>query len=109
MNILITFIGAVLGTIVNILLPVLFYNKAYTFTEKNVKLIKGKPNKDKDDEKDGLLEEDRGDRAAPSIKDTDGDPEFNDKDPRFKTKVCNLIVLFLGVLVGVIGFVYVIV
>jgi len=107
LNILITFIGAVLGTIVNIMLPILFYNKAYTFTEKNVKLIKaGK--KDDDDEKQMLMEKE-GAGGAPSIKDTDGDPELNNKDPRFAIKVCNIIVLFLGILVGVVGFVYVIV
>lgn len=34
-SILITFAGAVLGTIVNILLPVLFYNRAYNNSSKN--------------------------------------------------------------------------
>lgn len=34
-NILLTFGGAILGTIVNILLPVLFYNRAYAWTPKN--------------------------------------------------------------------------
>ena len=37
-NVLLTFSGAVLGTIVNIWLPVLFYNRAYTFTDKNKEL-----------------------------------------------------------------------
>ena len=34
-TILLTLGGAILGTIVNILLPVLFYNRAYAFTNKN--------------------------------------------------------------------------
>jgi len=37
-SILITFGGAVLGTIVNIILPVLFYNRAYSGSSKNRKL-----------------------------------------------------------------------
>ena len=39
-SLLITFGGAVLGTAVNILIPVLFYNRAYAFTPKNRALIK---------------------------------------------------------------------
>lgn len=39
-NILLTFAGAILGTIVNIVLPVVFYNRAYTHTPKNIKLVK---------------------------------------------------------------------
>jgi hypothetical protein len=34
-HILLTLAGSILGTIVNIYLPVLFYNKAYNYTEKN--------------------------------------------------------------------------
>lgn len=34
-NILLTIGGALLGTIVNILLPVLFYNRAYAYSAKN--------------------------------------------------------------------------
>ena len=34
-NILLTIAGALLGTIVNIVLPVLFYNRAYGFSSKN--------------------------------------------------------------------------
>jgi uncharacterized membrane protein YqaE (UPF0057 family) len=39
-SILLTFGGAVLGTIVNILLPVLFYNRAFNFSYKNRSLEK---------------------------------------------------------------------
>jgi len=35
-----TFGGAVTGTIVNIILPVMFYNKAYNSSDKNLKLEK---------------------------------------------------------------------
>jgi len=41
-HILLTFCGAILGTIVNIVIPVLFYNKAYAWTPKNRKLVKKK-------------------------------------------------------------------
>ena len=37
-SILITFAGALLGTIFNIWLPVLFYNRAYNSSEKNIAL-----------------------------------------------------------------------
>ena len=39
-SILLTFGGAVLGTIVNILLPVLFYNRAFNYSYKNRSLEK---------------------------------------------------------------------
>jgi hypothetical protein len=39
-SILLTFGGAVLGTIVNILIPVLFYNRAYNYSHKNRSLEK---------------------------------------------------------------------
>ena len=41
-NILLTFAGAILGTIVNVVLPVVFYNRAYTHSPKNKKLLKRK-------------------------------------------------------------------
>jgi len=34
-HILLTLAGSILGTIVNIYLPVIFYNRAYNFSEKN--------------------------------------------------------------------------
>lgn len=37
-HILLTLAGSILGTIVNIYLPVLFYNRAYNYSEKNQKL-----------------------------------------------------------------------
>ena len=35
-TLLLTFAGAVLGTIVNVILPVLFYNRAYNGSDKNL-------------------------------------------------------------------------
>ena len=37
-NVLLTLNGAILGTIVNVWLPVFFYNRAYNWSEKNQKL-----------------------------------------------------------------------
>lgn len=39
-SILLTFGGAVLGTIVNILIPVIFYNRAFNYSYKNRSLEK---------------------------------------------------------------------
>ena len=39
-SLLLTFAGAVLGTIVNVILPVMFYNRAYNGSEKNLKMQK---------------------------------------------------------------------
>ena len=50
---MLTFAGAVLGTIVNIILPVMFYNRAYNGSQKNLRLEK--PNGS--EEKKGLLNE----------------------------------------------------
>jgi len=41
-HLILTFAGAILGTIISILIPVLFYNKAYEFNEKNIRLVKQK-------------------------------------------------------------------
>lgn len=51
---MLTFAGAVLGTIVNIVLPVAFYNRAYNGSDKNLRLEK--PNGS--EEKKALLNED---------------------------------------------------
>jgi len=50
---LLTFAGAILGTIVNVIIPVLFYNRAYTNSDKNRKLLK------KDGEEAPLMEEEK--------------------------------------------------
>lgn len=55
LSILITFCGAVLGTIVNILLPVLFYNRAYNNTGKNRALRKKEEMMGDQDESQNLM------------------------------------------------------
>ena len=37
---MLTFAGAVLGTLVNVILPVMFYNRAYNSSDKNLRLEK---------------------------------------------------------------------
>lgn len=46
-NILLTFAGAVLGTVVNVILPVMFYNRAYNSSDKNLGLEKPEGSDDK--------------------------------------------------------------
>jgi regulatory protein YycI of two-component signal transduction system YycFG len=54
---LITFGGAVLGTIVNILLPVLFYNRAYNGSKKNRSLEKKEESMMADEMMNGDMDE----------------------------------------------------
>ena len=90
-SILITFAGAVLGTIINVVLPVLFYNRAYNSKTKNLKLIKANI-------------EERRKRIAEGA-----DPETIDlKDPRRTIKIISWFVFVLGIFIGIYGFVYVI-
>ena len=56
-SILITFGGAVLGTIVNILLPVLFYNRAYNGSKKNRSLEKKEESMMADEMMNGDMDE----------------------------------------------------
>lgn len=100
-NILITFTGAVLGTIVNIVLPVLFYNRAYAPTPKNRALEKKKDGGD--DEEKELLDKKKGKKGE------DKDEGEEDKDPRFAIKCCNWVVLACGVTIGIVGLAYVII
>lgn len=91
-NILITFGGAIFGTIVNIYIPVLFYNRAYTFTEKNQKLER--PHQE--EEQETLI------KKVPN--ETVGDS----KDPRLCIKVFSWIALGFGTVIAIWGLVYVI-
>lgn len=84
-NILLTFGGAILGTIVNILLPVLFFNRAYSWTPKNRAL---ENDMERIDAKREIKEE--------------------ESDPRLWTKVFSWIILFFGIVIGLVGLVYVI-
>lgn len=102
-SILITFGGAVLGTIVNILLPVLFYNRAYSNTPKNRALEK---------KEDMMMsgDQDMDDQQNMNEGGENMDEQENDdgSDPRRCTKITSWIVLFFGVVVGIWGLVYVI-
>lgn len=107
---MLTFAGAVLGTIVNIILPVLFYNRAYNGSKKNLKLEK--PNGS--EEKKPLLNEDgdaadQGENREAGAQNEGGeDEEQNYEDKRWGIRCCNVVVVILGVFVGVWGLAYVI-
>merc|ERR1719197_1764991 len=56
-HILLTLAGSVLGTLVNIVLPVIFYNRAYNWSDKNKKKQqKGGENNQDEPEKEKLME-----------------------------------------------------
>jgi len=93
LHILLTFGGAILGTIVNILLPVLFYNKAYQFTPRNRRLETGK--KDLPEDEQPLMENAQND-------------DENASDPRLCVKITSWIVLALGIFIAIIGLIYII-
>jgi len=93
LHILLTFGGAILGTIVNILLPVLFYNKAYQFTPRNRRLETGK--KDLPEDEQPLMENAQND-------------DENASDPRLCVKITSWIVLALGIVIAIIGLIYII-
>jgi len=99
LSILITFCGAVLGTIVNILLPVLFYNRAYNNSDKNRALEMAGGDQD---EAESLMNE-GGNRAE------DNDDDDDDKsDNRLVIKIVSWIVLAFGTVIGIWGLAYVI-
>lgn len=88
-GLLITFIGAILGTIINIWLPVIFYNRAYNGKTKNLELIKAN-------------QEERAKRIADGA-----DPATVDLvDPRRGRKIISWFVFVLGSFIGIYGFVY---
>jgi hypothetical protein len=93
LHILLTFGGAILGTIVNILLPVLFYNKAYQFTPRNRRLETGK--KDLPEDEQPLMENAQNDDDGGS-------------DPRLCVKITSWIVLAAGIIIAIIGLVYIV-
>ena len=99
-NILITFTGAVLGTIVNIVLPVIFYNRAYSYSDKNRRLEKKKDGGE--DEEKQLLDEKKGKKGK------EKQEEEEEKDPRAGVRCWNWVVLACGVTIGIVGLAYVI-
>ena len=98
-HILLTLAGSILGTIVNIYLPVLFYNRAYNYSEKNQKLQKSSGKKEDDPEKEKLME-DEEEKAA------EQEPVLNEGDSRIGIKIGNWIVLIFGTIIGVVGLTY---
>ena len=105
-SILITFCGAVLGTIVNILLPVLFYNRAYNNSPKNRALEKKEEMMEDRDDMDADMDDQQnmneGGEDMSQVENDDG------SDPRRCIKITSWIVLFFGIVVGIWGLVYVI-
>lgn len=93
-NFLLTLSGAVLGTIMNVLIPVLFYLRAYSFSEKNRNLEKKTPGQENEEEAAALM----GDMA-------EGEKE-EPKDPRWCIKFFSYISFVLAVIVGTVGVVY---
>jgi len=92
LHLLLTFCGAVLGTIVNILLPVLFYNRAYNMGDKNRALDR----RGEMEEGEKLMDRDEEDKSKPKV----------EGDPRRWIKICSWIALAFGVVVGTWGLVY---
>ena len=99
---MLTFAGAVLGTLVNIILPVMFYNRAYNGSTKNLKLQK--PNGS--GENQGLLNENG--EANEENREAGADDNENTEDKRWGIRCCNVVVVILGLFVGICGFAYVI-
>ena len=93
-NILLVTGGSIFGTTINIVMPVLFYNRAYARTEKNMRL-EGSVKKEEEVE----IEE----------KEQDGKAEEEEpKDPRQCVKIFSWITFVVGLAVGIDGLVYVI-
>ena len=101
-HILLTLAGSVLGTVVNIVLPVLFYNRAYNWTDKNKKQQKLKGGDNGDDESEKLMENEGMDGEGKA--DKSESPATG--DPRLGVKIGNWIVLILGVAIGIVGLTY---
>jgi len=108
---MLTFAGAVLGTLVNVILPVMFYNRAYNGSDKNLKLEKPDGSNEKNDKKPLLNEngeaanEDENREAGAGENDEEN---FEGEDKRWGIRCCNIIVVILGLFVGICGLAYVI-
>jgi len=124
-NVMLTLNGAILGTIVNVWLPVLFYNRAYNWSEKNQKfqrkdgedqepLMKMEENKGEDgegDDQEMMMEEVKKEGSAENKSKKSGEEEEprdpSHDDPRGIIKCTSWIVLVVGTIIGIIGLVYV--
>ena len=127
LSILITFGGAVLGTIVNIVISVLLYNRAYNHSEKNRKLKKKEENMmmnndgmmdmmaagDADDAQP-MMEGGMEDAKPPEMmmddmnQDDKQADEEDDGDPRLFIKILSWVILVIGIVIGIWGLVYVV-
>ena len=97
-HILLTFAGAVLGTIVNIVIPVLFYNKAYQNTARNRKLQTGKKGEVPEDDEEPLMK----------MADAQNEENNFNRDPRLCMKIASWIALGFGTVIAIIGIIYII-
>lgn len=79
LNVMLTFVGAALGTLMNVWLPVIFYNRAYN-------------NSDKNSNQEGDNKQMEGEDTRP--------------DPRKCIKIWSWIVFAIGTVIGVWGIVY---
>jgi hypothetical protein len=104
---MLTFAGAVLGTLVNVILPVMFYNRAYNSSDKNLKLEKA----DGSNEKKALLNEngeaENGEENREAGNGEDNE-DVNTEDKRWGIRFCNIVVVIIGLFVGICGLAYVI-
>jgi hypothetical protein len=97
-SILITFLGALLGTIINVWIPVLFYNRAYNNTEKNKALAK----------MDSLKREALISSGVMILSDPN-DLNSEPIDGRIGIKLLSWIMFVVGTFVGLYSFIYVII
>lgn len=97
-SILITFLGALQGTILNVWIPVLFYNRAYNSSYKNIALKKMSEIQRETLEKSGAI-----------ILSDPKDPDSEPIDGRRWIKIFSWVMFVCGTIVGVYSFVYVIV
>jgi hypothetical protein len=91
-HLLMIFGGSILGTITNIYIPVIFYNRAYSYTEKNQKLEKAR----KDGDEEPLMGMEPDEETPPL------------EDKRWGIKLGNIFVVVLGTIFGIWGLVYII-
>lgn len=90
--------GAFLGTIINIVIPILFYNRAYSGEQKHLNLdmraeTRYLPPSEGDDEHDGLIGND-----------STADPKLAvDEDKRINLRMFNWVLLTIGILMGGLG------
>ena len=105
LNVLLALIGSVMGTTLTIVLPVLFYNKAYSLTSHDLHQFEDNPNASSDNPSVDLDKEEQpeDDSAVPLIEKSNT-PTKQPKDSRKSIKKFNYFVLFVGISMGCVGF-----